>query len=153
MVSSKKQVKTGISLKSFCSVSAYPKFCHNETHEWEIRSNVDPLDASFLDSTVLNCILPGKLGFYFYPVDAVFYAKHEKTTTKEKYNSVLREETLRCSSIPSFLTNNLSVEKEDEVMEPVDESSSDSMSEEDEEEMAEFIPEAQEDEENPDADL
>jgi hypothetical protein len=69
------------------------KYTHLTQEDWTITSNV-PLE-DLAETPVLEKALPGLLGSYFYPSDAVFSICKVKNTTKKHFEEVVAREEQR----------------------------------------------------------
>ena len=70
---------TGVALATMHDGVPQGSFVHQEDEHWCITSNVPVQDL--LDCAVLDELLPGSLGTYVYPSDAVLCRKERTTTT------------------------------------------------------------------------
>ena len=71
---------TGIALKNFQTNVKPGKYIHTEHEHWSIYSDV-PLNEELLRCPVLEEQLPGRLGEFMLPEDAVFRLNGKKKTT------------------------------------------------------------------------
>jgi hypothetical protein len=105
---------------------------HAATDAWEITSACPIEDVLTLDvDAVLDKVLPGRLGFYVYPVDAVLCCKNEhgniRDTTTTDLDRTMRSERV-CVDEADLVFHHLTVsapvhaeeEDEDETMEEED---------------------------------
>lgn len=81
----------GVRLRDDRYCDSVHRHVHNETDTWTITSTV-PID-DVIHTTVLDRILPGLLGAFVYPDDAVFSMKKKRETTCSDLRRVLQEES------------------------------------------------------------
>lgn len=77
---------------------------HLEHDGWCITSKTyPPTDPTFLTTDLLDISLPGPLGCFLYPKDAVFHVKEQTHTTKEMLDNWMHTYHARCraSGTPS----------------------------------------------------
>jgi len=81
---------TGVQLKKRQSNVGVRRHVHHASETWQITSDI-PIEC-LLECTPLEETLPGKLGTYVYPEDAVFHCKEKvHTTTKDLSNAIETE--------------------------------------------------------------
>jgi hypothetical protein len=68
------------------------RFVHMQHGTWQIRSDYDPANAAFLTAPVLDRVLPGLLGRFPYPQDAIFRDTSKRTTTAADLQTVIDAE-------------------------------------------------------------
>lgn len=83
-------MRTGVALLTLREGAACGRVVHRATSSWTITSN-EPVEA-VLDCPLLSCELPGRLGTYFYPKDAVFAMRHLRCTRRSHWTSTLDAE-------------------------------------------------------------
>lgn len=104
---------TGVALLNEEPGCQRKRYVHNEADTWEITSD-SPIDR-VPEINVLDRCLPGRLGSFIYPMDAVFTLKHgTKTTCADLKRILLTERSQRSSQ--SHL-NHISVSEHDTVPE------------------------------------
>lgn len=85
---------TGVALSTGCDGVRKKKHVHIRCNEWEVTSDVAIVDVPFCK--VLDRILPGRLGSYIYPDDAVFTCTdRQRTTYSDLALCIERERTKR----------------------------------------------------------
>lgn len=83
---------TGVHIGTEKDGVAPGKVVHMSTPEWYISSSVKLKDIFFCPLT--TNILPGSLGTYIYPEDAVFCMKNKNTTRCADFKTILKKETV-----------------------------------------------------------
>ena len=83
-------VQTGVRLSDGKNHVDIGKHVHLSNETWSITSNVSPSDI--LSHDVLDRVLPGALGAFVYPNDAVFHIMDKPNTTNAHFNIVLTAE-------------------------------------------------------------
>ena len=87
----------GISLANERSACRRRRFIHNETDSWEITSDI-PIER-VPHVAIMDQRLPGRLGSFIYPHDAVFTLKGTSKTTHADFDVVIvRERSKRAST-------------------------------------------------------
>ena len=81
------------------------KFVHNASDAWEITSDI-PIDR-VPDVQIIDRRLPGRLGSFIYPLDAVFTLKRMPKTTCADFETVLSNE--RSKRFPTGHLNHISI--------------------------------------------
>lgn len=102
--------KSGVLLsdKSIQSLGAY---IHAESDDWSISSNVALTAADFFSHELLCVPLPGRLGCYVLPVDAVFSLKAVNATTYKDFERCMNQErTLQQQNIANVHTLSVTVD-------------------------------------------
>jgi hypothetical protein len=89
------------------------KYVHAASEEWKITSNV-PVDA-ILTCTPLDVALPGRMGTFFYPDDAVF------VSSGRTFDEVRRDEQERMRRADSSQINHRTVSQAEAVEEEEEE--------------------------------
>ena len=116
-----KKIHKGIELASMSEGVTPRRFVHARKDEWVITSNTAP-NEDILSCPLLKQNLPGYLGCYFYPADAVFHVTNTLKTRKNHLEEVIRRENLRLLSMRNNPTltkmNHLTlIAREEEVIE------------------------------------
>lgn len=122
---------TGVALLTGAEGQSKKKHVHARSSEWEITSDRAIADVPFCD--VLDRILPGRLGSYVYPADAVFACATRKSTTDADLASIIAKE--RSKRTGGHYINHITVAANEVEAPPVDDE--DDGSDEDEEEFGE----------------
>lgn len=137
---------TGVRLSDRASVAPL-RHVHASYDDWRVTSDV-PVDT--LPDTVLDVILPGRLGRFIYPSDAVFHIEGREATRWADYERVAREERSLCCATEGrvAMQHRTALQREEEGEEDVElEEEEDLEDEEDEEAEDEVQLEEEEDEE------
>ena len=66
------------------------RYVHIQCNEWDVTSDHPVSDVPYI--TVLDRVLPGRLGSYIYPRDAVFACLDRQVTKKSDLDSVIQRE-------------------------------------------------------------
>lgn len=138
--------RTGVALADGReSVPAKPHV-HMACDAWQITSSV-PCGPALLEADVLDRALPGALGRYVYPADAVLCVPSKQTTLRADLERLLAAERVE-DALEEARVNHLSVSRpEGEKTEADEEEEEDEASDVEEEDEDETQPPPQEDEE------
>ena len=82
----------GVSIHDEVDGCAKGAFLHHSTSDWEVTSD-SPIE-SVCDGAVLTKELPGRLGAYVYPWNAVFTLKNKTQTSLQDYYNSCHSETV-----------------------------------------------------------
>jgi len=107
----------GVCIDSGAEGTAVKRVVHIQGSNWLITSNVK-LDEELLEADLTSTLLPGRLGQYFLPKDAVFSMTNEAVTTTQMFQSVVKDETERthfqlsgtCTTTAKSTVNHVSIE-------------------------------------------
>jgi len=120
----------GLEIYSLKTVTKNYKFIHYENDEIEIRS-IHPKE-SIVDISVLKTILPGNLGSFIYPHDAIICYKNGSNLTKVKFQTLLKNaKNKTISNSISDLIFDVPQDKEEEEEEKNDDEDDEGEEEED----------------------
>ena len=125
------QFMSGILLATERSECCRRRFVHNETDSWEITSDI-PIER-VPHVAIMNRRLPGRLGSFIYPHDAVFTLKGASKTTHADFDVVIVRERSKRASTGHL--NHISVSEQDlneDVGCPSDEEDDESETDDDE---------------------
>ena len=81
---------SGIALSSGMTDVSRKKHIHVQCKEWDVTSDHSISEVPFCK--VLDRVLPGRLGSYIYPCDAVFMCLDRQKTTKKDLDGVMQRE-------------------------------------------------------------
>lgn len=103
-------MSSGVELKNERPGIKPGEHIHTESDEWCIYSNV-PVDVQLLSCTVLDLQMPGRLGEFLLPEDAVFCLRKKKSTSLQDWKhtwDVEQEQTV--SRTEASMRNHFSVQ-------------------------------------------
>lgn len=128
---------TGVSLANDREGVAMKRYTHATGTGWVITSDVC-LGPDLLTTPVLDRVLPGALGCYVYPMDAVLHMTDRKATRVSDVADLLRDTTQTVDRYHVLRLNHLTVRESEEMPpEEEDESESEEEASEDDEEVEE----------------
>lgn len=81
----------GVRISEGTDRAACGRCVHAETEEWTITSDT-PVGPAMLDVPLLSRQLPGRLGCYVYPADAVFSLRNKKSTSSADFSRAVADE-------------------------------------------------------------
>lgn len=84
----------GVELNTTCAGKAPKRYIHMRHDTWCITSDTPP-NEQLLSCDHLERCLPGYLGAYFYPKDAVFHFTDRAETTQAHFSEILSNERER----------------------------------------------------------
>lgn len=134
----------GVRLLDDREEAAVGAFVHAKDADWMITSNVE-IGRPLLECDVLDRLLPGRLGAYFYPIDAVFHMPHlaRGTRTSDLRKVIARETSRETGDGDDDVVHHMSVAADAEegvVQEDEDEDDSEEEDDEDEDDEGEQPP-------------
>jgi hypothetical protein len=100
--------RTGVALAGGREGAAVERHVHATGSTWTITSTV-PCGPALLEAEVLDRLLPGALGRYVYPADAVLHITGKTATRRADFDALLQEEEVVADAEEQARVNHLSV--------------------------------------------